>query len=691
MAHYNVKQIIKHKNKTYICQVEHDSDPITEPGVGVNWENYWGRIENLSELIPVPNGIEEFLTSVPGSLQDSTYFDFEGITPIDRCGYSWNTTGNVTCSDGKCILSTINDNFAYLYRPMDSATNITNKDFVMTFTDLNTTANTAIMLFAQGKIDTYYFITGILNTVDKQIMILCMYGGQAYMCSFTIDDAEWSQLINHTYTITKSNSIYTVTIDGNPLTKGTNTLDGITTPIDNDGIYYIGTMTSLIEPPPTFDINIGNFALQINSLVWTPSNISSLAQSIEPSLPHNSLVALQGGQDNYEHDPRDYSHIKSQLHDWLTGPYGQVEELVTTGNPTFSYINCPIYILPKTPNNALAATGKITVSGTPVIDQTLVIDIQTFLFKELRSLTGEITISSDNNIQAQNIVDAINTDLSSVDALIDNTDVNLMATIIGSSGNSIVFTTNATGISVSGSGTLTNGFDLTPAFKHEVCYNTNYLYLCQDNDDIVVNEFTFDTDTSDSNGNFVNVTGDISAINGEGVFNLVSGASTCLIERITEDTDLSDKDFKITITDFRMTVARDTTILMWLGGGNYGIAILPSANCIYMSYWVGNTLTKLWALGTEFDYSINHTFVITRTNLTYAITCDGVPLVGIEGSHTITGEHCKSNVGGAFYFGDVWSGNPTTMYIGNLEVMLTSRLDRGLTTNIWTISPLEIF
>lgn len=115
------------------------------------------------------------------------------------------------------------------------------------------------------------------------------------------------------------------------------------------------------------------------------------------------------------------------------------------------------------PNINVQSYGTITVTGTPVAEETFVVYGQTFTFKAARTGVGEVTIDADNNAQATNIAAAIAADVAEVTA-VDSTNTVLVTAVeaapfIGSGGDVIVFTESATGIAVSGTGTLTNGVD----------------------------------------------------------------------------------------------------------------------------------------------------------------------------------------------------------------------------------------
>jgi hypothetical protein len=99
------------------------------------------------------------------------------------------------------------------------------------------------------------------------------------------------------------------------------------------------------------------------------------------------------------------------------------------------------------------AMGTITISGTPVAEQTITIGGTQYTFKALRALAGQITLNADNDVQVTNIVNAVTAD--QVDIIASDgagATVALIAATPGVAGNALPLVTNATGVAVNGGG-----------------------------------------------------------------------------------------------------------------------------------------------------------------------------------------------------------------------------------------------
>ncbi|HUV85194.1 MAG TPA: hypothetical protein VMV86_05745 [Methanosarcinales archaeon] len=101
------------------------------------------------------------------------------------------------------------------------------------------------------------------------------------------------------------------------------------------------------------------------------------------------------------------------------------------------------------------AKGTLTFTGLPVADEVLVIGGETYTFKAARSASGEITIGTTVSITIDNILTAVKTDSSIC------TTYKLTATtclveyyLVGTAGNSVVFTTTVANASLDGGGYL---------------------------------------------------------------------------------------------------------------------------------------------------------------------------------------------------------------------------------------------
>lgn len=157
---------------------------------------------------------------------------------------------------------------------------------------------------------------------------------------------------------------------------------------------------------------------------------------------------------------------------------------ITSAAGTFTTLSgsSSVVVPDKTPVNAVASQGTITMSGIAVADETFVVGAQTFTWKAARGVTGEVTIGADAPAAVINIVTAITADLTTVTAVDGAGDtVVITAATKGVVGNSIVLTEASTNMAADGTGTLgatTAGVDGTVGIANEIAQNTSYLYIC---------------------------------------------------------------------------------------------------------------------------------------------------------------------------------------------------------------------
>jgi len=133
----------------------------------------------------------------------------------------------------------------------------------------------------------------------------------------------------------------------------------------------------------------------------------------------------------------------------------------------------------KTPVNAVAASGVITISDTPVADETLLIGDNLFTFKAARSGLGEITINANTTTQADNIVAAVTADSTDVTATNNANVITVVAATKGVVGNTRSLFSTATGVTVSSvtDMKLDGGVDGTVGAENEVVKDSTYLYV----------------------------------------------------------------------------------------------------------------------------------------------------------------------------------------------------------------------
>lgn len=141
-----------------------------------------------------------------------------------------------------------------------------------------------------------------------------------------------------------------------------------------------------------------------------------------------------------------------------TSPYITITTESSWNSGTVSFLGTPQGV--GQPNEydcdiAIQAQGTISILGLPVADETLIIDSQTFIWKALRTTTGEVTIGADAGECVTNLIEAIGLDLTTVTAEDGTGDTVIVTSVVkGEDGNLITFTESSTNVLFDGSGTL---------------------------------------------------------------------------------------------------------------------------------------------------------------------------------------------------------------------------------------------
>lgn len=154
------------------------------------------------------------------------------------------------------------------------------------------------------------------------------------------------------------------------------------------------------------------------------------------------------------------------------------------------------YIAEKTPVNAVAATGTLTVGsgGYKILDtDTVTIGSKTYTFKTaLTHEEGEVLIGANDTAALLNLKNAINhagtpdTDYScaAVHPTVTGTSSNATTLVVtaktkGTAGNAVVTTETEAGTDKTwGAAHLEGGIDGTPGAANEICVDGTYLYHC---------------------------------------------------------------------------------------------------------------------------------------------------------------------------------------------------------------------
>lgn len=168
---------------------------------------------------------------------------------------------------------------------------------------------------------------------------------------------------------------------------------------------------------------------------------------------------------------------------------------------------------------------------------------------------------------------------------------------------------------------------------------------------INVSEFTFETDTNDSNGQPITVTGNVSVAGGVGIFNDTAGIAN-LSQIITADTDIGDNaDFVMTLSGFRLSSAGCLYLIAFgdIGAGTGFLVMVNGENGYFQIVFYNAGVPAGYDVWETSGFLSAHTFVLTRTAGIYSLTSDGVPCT--KGFGTLDGVTLPSFVGQQYILG----------------------------------------
>ena len=158
--------------------------------------------------------------------------------------------------------------------------------------------------------------------------------------------------------------------------------------------------------------------------------------------------------------------------------------------------NSQVGVTEKTPVNAVAATGTLTVvaGGNKILNtNTVTIDTKVYTFKTVLTPTeGEVLIGANDTAALANLIFAINHTgtpdtnykCAAVHPTVSGTSSNATTLVVtaktkGVAGNSIATTETEAGTDKSwGAATLAGGINGTVGIANEICADATYLYHC---------------------------------------------------------------------------------------------------------------------------------------------------------------------------------------------------------------------
>jgi hypothetical protein len=137
-----------------------------------------------------------------------------------------------------------------------------------------------------------------------------------------------------------------------------------------------------------------------------------------------------------------------------------IPNLLYTPDLTLASVNDLTYLYSSEDKNTPAnydvqAVGTITMAGIAVLNETFIIDAETFTWKNTRTVAFEFALGTTAAQACTNLIAAINADMATVVASAGaGTTVKVTTVEYGDNGNTYTFSENCTNMSMDGSGFL---------------------------------------------------------------------------------------------------------------------------------------------------------------------------------------------------------------------------------------------
>ena len=202
-------------------------------------------------------------------------FKFESEPIVDENGETVSTlSGGITVSGGKGVFvydENINNPSLLLETIIDSTNLGSEDDFVLTISDFSVLSSIPSLYAIPFYQMNIWTSSGLLFAVGNnyEVTIFAFWNGSP-VASKTFDGSAYDETEEHTLVFSRTSNVYSVSVDGTPLSATSNTLDGFELPSFVGYSLGAGLSTGL---SPTNTMYIGNIKLEKGAAAYIPQPI----------------------------------------------------------------------------------------------------------------------------------------------------------------------------------------------------------------------------------------------------------------------------------------------------------------------------------------------------------------------------------------------------------------------------------